>query len=106
MLDDATPILASREMAWGSGSVTGVKTLTGALVYRPREFLVVNTGGGGVSGRYHYAGRCYQQLLVGSDTIEYGSRFDVPLDTGIYGTFMLAAGQLPQDHRAVCYRVA
>jgi hypothetical protein len=106
MVDDTTAQPSNRASLFtgrSSGAASGSKTLSGARVYRPRELWAQVTGAGGIYNYFHYAGKCYQQLLV-TDALAKGARFWVPIDAGVLAEFMVAGGVAPYNGWQLCVR--
>jgi hypothetical protein len=91
----------------GNGGGFGYRTLSGARVYRTREFWTQQIGATGMYGYYHYAGMAYQQLFCPTALCKEGSKQYVPIDTGKLGVFrVIGAAPRPESNWAVCARMA
>ena len=74
------------------GSNGPKKMLSGAWLYRPRELFAKVRGDTGTFGMYHWIGRCWQTLILGDALFVLGSKFYVPIDTGVLAQFCSLVG--------------
>jgi len=89
----------------GSGN-SGRKALSGQKIFRPREVWANVIGESGMYTYWHYAGRCYQQLLCAGN-IPIGARIPVPIDTGVLAEFiMLGSMRANSSDWGLCVRSA
>jgi hypothetical protein len=54
--------------------------------------FVKTRGDTGTYGIYHWCGRCWQQIILGDALFVLGSKFYVPIDTGVLAQFCSLAG--------------
>ena len=105
MVDNITAATTTRNVGWGGGStvVSGLQTLAGYRVHRPREHYVTPLGGGSP----RFAGRAYQVMTV-PKTLTFGSVVTIPIHIGATGQFRVISGIADQSYgdRRYAVRVA
>jgi hypothetical protein len=76
----------------GGGGNGPVRLPSGAFLYRPREVWAKVRGDTSIYGSTHWVGRCFQQIVLGATLMVAGSKFYVPIDTGVLAQFQSLVG--------------
>jgi hypothetical protein len=105
---DDTPYGTTRggQYRVAGGGSAGKRMLSGAFVYRPRELWAKVRGDTGTYGVQHWIGRCWQITIVGDGLFVAGSKFYVPIDTGVLAQFVSLVGPTPGQGMRAAMRCA
>jgi hypothetical protein len=101
MLDNVTVSWFNRCNIWASpGSCPICYTLSGNILYHPREFFASTA-----ALSFAYAGRGYQQIILPNSLGDFETLVKVPLSDSIAGQFRVAQGIPGYMSQLLAYRV-
>ncbi len=105
MIDDATPTLATRCTTFNPAGTANLGKLlaSGLRVHRPVELWAKPVG---LGSQFRYAGRAYQQIIVGENYPWAEGLITLPIDAGVVGTFRNLGGRNAAFGKMLAVRVA